>query len=123
MTTPKLLSEEGLREEMMPLIESKIIESGFLEEHDKNVGGNLYTPENNRKLTASAIADILSCGELTTLFSQQKQLYAIELLDRLESKAEMVVGNMFDPSGEYVDVTYIQAERTRNNQGKEERHE
>ena len=49
-----------IRELTMKIMEEKIIETGFLEEHDKNVGGTLYSPESNRNLTASAIADVLS---------------------------------------------------------------
>lgn len=40
-------------------IKKVILDSGVLDEHDKNVGGDLYSPEGNQELTADALAQYL----------------------------------------------------------------
>ena len=69
--------DKELREALMRSLEAKIMESGFLDEHDKNVGGTLYTPANNQKLTASALADVLSV-DIMQLFTADRKRVALE---------------------------------------------
>jgi len=101
MTTPKLLSEEnaGLRDFLW--------NTGMFDKlnHDDHV-------------------------KLTRFISQQKQLYANEMLDRLKSPTinDVFPSKPYDGTQTYNDMLsvvhyyegLIEAERTRNNQGKEE---
>ena len=73
----------------MKFIEQKIIESGFLDEHDKNVGGTLYTPVNNQKLTASAIADILSVELVPVSVVESREQAAAKAADRAGRISEL----------------------------------
>lgn len=41
-------------------IKSIILKSGVLDEHDKHVGGTLYSPQSNQELTADALAQYLA---------------------------------------------------------------
>ena len=79
--------DKELREALMRSLEAKIMESGFLDEHDKNVGGTLYTPANNQKLTASALADVLSV-DIMQLFTADRKRVALEA--RLNGKWEIL---------------------------------
>lgn len=53
-TTP-LNEEDRLGE-----IKKIILESGVLDEHDKNVGGDLYSSKGNQELTADALAQYIA---------------------------------------------------------------
>lgn len=41
-------------------IKKIILDSGVLDEHDKNVGGDLYSPKGNQELTADALAQYIA---------------------------------------------------------------
>ena len=85
MTNPMTPTEQDkeLREELMKFLEAKIMESGFLDEHDKNVGGKLYTPVNNQKLTASALADVLSVDLMQLITADRKRIALEARIDEL----------------------------------------
>lgn len=78
--------DKELREALMRSLEAKIMESGFLDEHDKNVGGTLYTPANNQKLTASALADVLSVDIMQLITADRKRVALEARIDELENR-------------------------------------
>ena len=91
--------DKELREALMRSLEAKIMESGFLDEHDKNVGGTLYTPANNQKLTASALADVLSV-DIMQLFTADRKRVALEAkIDAVEH----ILNTMVHEAGGYCD--------------------
>lgn len=74
-TTP-LNEEDRLGE-----IKKIILESGVLDEHDKNVGGDLYSSKGNQELTADALAQYIAPNITKLIQTLEKKAYENGLHD------------------------------------------
>ena len=76
-TTP-LNEEDRLGE-----IKKIILESGVLDEHDKNVGGDLYSSKGNQELTADALAQYIA-PNITKLIQTLEKKARIDEVNKLD---------------------------------------
>lgn len=105
-TTP-LNEEDRLGE-----IKKIILESGVLDEHDKNVGGDLYSSKGNQELTADALAQYIAPNITKLIQTLEKKARdeensrCVEIMKDLFAENfhyRLMCGEIKDPTGK-IDV-------------------